>query len=393
MIIAALLALGAAHESAAETYAVRAGRVIPVSSGEIQDGVLLVRNGQIAALGAWGTVDIPAGVRVVDLSGSVIVPGIVDIHPAFAPGVANEETTEVTPDVRVAEWVNPDAPEWQRARALGITTAVVSPGTRNVIGGLSAAMKTDGTSVVRDPLSLVASMGQDPSVGNWPPRAGQPNLFARRPTTRMGVVWQFRDAFVHAPDRGDETLVRALEGELPVWITARRATDIETALNLAEEFGLRLTLVEAHEAGRLAVTIRERGVSVVLRPHVRVDTVYSDEGTRPRISAARSLLDAGVRVAICGASLTESGSGVGLIALLVRSGLTREEALRALTLTPAEIAGIGDRVGSLEPGKDADFVILDGDPSAAMTAIRTVVIRGTPQWGSLPIEGKEGGSP
>ena len=190
----------------------------------------------------------------------------------------------------------------------------------------------------------------------------------------MGVAWEFRKAFADAKEGGSGVLLRAMEGKLPLRIAASRATDIETVLKLAEEFNLTIVLEEAQEAWKVAETIAARKVPVLLRPEY--GSVDGSEGGEVRFDSLRRLSDKGVRVALLPARADDPESLLGAAMLAAKHGTKRADALRAVTLTPAEILGVSDRVGSLEPGKDGDLVVLSGDPLDPTTRVERVMIGG-----------------
>jgi imidazolonepropionase-like amidohydrolase len=203
-------------------------------------------------------------------------------------------------------------------------------------------------------------------------------FYARRPTTRMGVVWEFKKAFLDAKEREGGVLQRAMEGKLPVRVAASRATDIESLLGIAQELGLSVVLEEAQEAYKLADRLAARKIPVLLRPEFSVE---GTEGSEVRFDAFRTLLEKGVRVALLPAQADNPDSLLGAAALAVKHGARPGEALRAVTIRAAEILGVADRVGSLEAGKDADLVILSGDPLNLCSRVEKVVIGGRVVYG------------
>lgn len=385
MIRLALLLLLVATPRAAfpddDVVAYKAGKILTISGEEISPGTILVRSGKILEIGK--EVVLPEGARVVDLSAYTLMPGLV--HAGLRAD--NEETSEITPDFRVTRAVDPDSPLFQRLRKLGVTTVLVEPGNRNVIGGLGSVFKTDGADfVVREDVFLKAAMGNGPSAGNFAPRYSVPSFYSRRPTTRMGVVWEFRKAFIDARKARDEEsgglsegtkiLVRAMEKKLPVRVYASRAFDIETALRLAGEFGLDIQLEGAHEAYIHSGAIAKRKIPVVLRPEFQTGQIHLRNGGVNRLDTFARLCDAGIRVALLPGGTDPRASLLDMALFAVRCGGDRGKALRAITLTPAELIGVADRVGSLAPGKDADFLVLNGDPLDPKTGVKAVYIGG-----------------
>ncbi len=383
MHLLALLAWTLACPQGEETLLLRGGRVLVGDGREIEEGSVLVSGGKIRAVGK--DVEAPPGARVIEMRGKTVTPGLIDAGSAIG-GQRNEDGSEVTPDVRILDSVEPDGRELRRARQSGVTCLFVGPGNRNVIGGLGSVIKTSGKTraelAVRENASLKAAMGSGPSAGNFPPRGTQATFFARRPTTRMGVVWEFRNAFFDARRAGSGTLASALAGKLQVRISASRATDIEEALRLAEEFKLSIILDEAQEGWKVAALIAARKVPVLLRPTLA--PTVSGDGAEPRLDSFSFLAKAGVRVALLAAVDGDPESLLTGAALAVKHGCSRSDALRAVTLGPAEILGVADRVGSLEPGKDADLVVFSGDPLDATSRIEFVFVGGRRVGGGAP---------
>jgi imidazolonepropionase-like amidohydrolase len=373
-----------------DVTAYKAARIFTGSGAPLENGVLLVENGKITAVGAG--LKIPDGAKVVDLGGATVIPGLVDANLVlWLDGADNEEAREITPDFRVVDGLDPKARDLKRAVQTGVTTAFVGPGNRNVIGGLAAVLKTDGPSlkdmIVREEASLKATVGSGPSAGNYPPRGMPPmDFYARRPTTRMGVTWEFRKAFLAAvkyveerpamADPARDVLARALDRKLPVRIAASRAFDIESALRLADEFKLAVVFEEAEEAYRYVDILAKRKTAVALRPTFQSGRVWASDGSELRYGTFAALVNAGVPTALLTGGSGDDESLLAMAAFAVRYGATREQALRAVTLTPAEILGVADRVGSLEKGKDADFAVLTGDPLDVTSRVERVVVNG-----------------
>ena len=380
----------------------KGARVLPVSGAPIQDGVVVMAGGKVQVVGGAAT-SVPEGATVVDLRGKVVTPGLIDAAASYGARAEdlNEQGTEVTPQVKVVDSLDADDKDLARARAQGVTTIHVAPGNRNVIGGLGAVVKTFGQSieemVLRDEVSLRLTLGAEPSEGNRAIRGGAPNsIYYRQPTTRMGVIWQARKAFYDAlayrqrrtiengdgappaEDAAMEVLLRAIDKKLPVRTTARAEQDIRTALRLAEEFGFVPVLEEATEIWRVVPLVAASGTKVV---------VGSPSALRERGAGARDgaeglwctldlLAEAKVPFAIA-TGANQAAQGLREEALLaVRHGLAPELALRAITLSPAEILGVQERVGSLAAGKDADLVVWSGDPLDPTSRVERVYVGG-----------------
>lgn len=398
---------GLAETATAQVIAIRGGTVMPVSSAPIQNGTVLIRDGRIEQVGA--NVTIPAGARVIDATGRYVLPGLVDAmsYYGIAGSDLNETTAPGTPQLRAIEAYYPygsfsdgEAPGSPRSVDLlmgGVTTHYIAPADATVIGGQGAVVKAAGATfadlVMRDPAAIDITLGQRP--------AGTFQGSGRSPGTRMAVISFLREQLVKAQeyqasagsgaprDLGLEALGRMLSGEIPARVQANRTTEIREALKLADEFGFRLILDSGISADQMPADLADAGVPVVLGPisHPWIsgeEIPDRDEYVDPDERRAARLLDAGVEIAIASfsrsfGSLGPAGSGKWLLldaALAAGYGLTEAQVLEAVTLSPARILGVADRVGSLEPGKDADVVILDGPPLSVMSWVERVFVDG-----------------
>lgn len=378
------------------TVAITGGRVVPVEGEPVEGGTVLIVDGRIAAVGA--DVDVPDDAEVVDATGSWVLPGFVEAHAHLgvheeAEGWAGQDTNEMTDPngarMRALDAINPADEGFRDAIAGGVTTAVVKPGSGNPIGGQTVALKCWGRMVdemlLRQPVSVKSALGENPKRVYGDQK--------KLPSTRQGVAAVIRDAMVRAQDyraRRDraaangepfdrdptsEVLVRVLDGELPWSQHSHRADDIATAMRLAEEFGYRLILNHGTEAHLLADVIAERGIPVVIGP---LFTTRSKVELRQRHLRNPGLLArAGVRIAITtDHPVVPINFLVHQASLAVKEGLDRDEALRALTINPATIMGLDDRVGSLVPGKDGDVVVWSGDPLDVFSRALRVFVDG-----------------
>ena len=375
-------------------------RILPAGGPAIDGGVLVVAGGKIQAVGGSST-PIPAGAVVVDCTGQTITPGLVDasFRGGGNPNDQNEQSSEVTPSLRVLDSLDPEHPSFRRARSAGVTTVHLMPGTRNVIGGLGCVVKTAGTDpatmVIREDASLRVVMGSEPSQGNRAIRGGNvDSMYYRRPTTRMGVVWAARKAFYDAkealqttqgaapatPSPGLEVLTRALQGKLTVYSTARSEQDIRTALRLATEFGYQTVIEEAQDAHVVVDELAQAKVTVLLGAPSATSIAGSagGDGADPRYATIGLLARRGVPFVITTGSNLAALELVREAMFAARSGLSPAQAIDAVTILPARLLGLDARIGSLAPGKDADFVVWSHDPLDPAAQAVSVHIDGNP---------------
>ena len=389
MLALVVLPLCAARLPAQDkVVAVKAGRILTVTGEPIIDGVVIIDEGKIVDVGA--DVNIPEDATVIDASQKVVMPGLVCagvMGMGLTRGDLNEHSSEITPTFRIAEAIDPASKRLKRMTQAGITTLQVVPGPLNLIAGLGVVIKPQGNTVsemmLKEDASLWFSLGAASTAGNTTPRSGQPvNFLYRRPTTRMAVAWMIRKSLFDAqqyaneppesPDADLEILVSAMDGDIPIQMSAARSTDILMAMNLAQEYDLSITLVQCTEGHKMAAKIAERGISAILTPEFDRDS----EGTDLRWSNPAILSEAGVRIALAPHPEDEQADLLTLATFAARHGLSSKQALRAITLTPAEILGVADRVGSIDVGKDADLLVLSGDPVATTSRIERVIING-----------------
>ncbi|WP_029088207.1 amidohydrolase [Brevibacterium album] len=380
------------------------GRVLPVADAEgrraapIDAGVVVVREGRIAAVGPASEVEIPAGVEVVRCEGRVVTPGLVEAHghlgvhedgEAWSGDDTNEMTVADGSKLRALDAINPRELGFRDALRGGVTSAVVKPGSGNPIGGRTVAVKTWGRivdeMVIRENVSVKSALGENPK------RVGGEK--GRLPSVRMGVAAVLREAFVEAQnyvasraaahvegkpfarDLGKETLASVLSGDL-IWDQhCHRADDIATAVRLSEEFGYRLVVNHGTEGHFLADFLAEKGVDVIVGPLM---TSRSKVELRERtLATPAALAEAGVRIA-----LTTDHPVIPInfliheATLAVKEGLDPVVALESLTINPAAMLGLDDRVGSLAPGRDADIAVWSADPLDVHARAERVYVSG-----------------
>jgi imidazolonepropionase-like amidohydrolase len=388
--------------------AYRGARILTAAGAPIDKGVLLVHKGKILAVGAAEDTPIPEGVEVVELKDRVIVPGLVDTHshigiwarphvPAHNDG--NEGSGPVQSALRALDAIQPDDPGIRMAVAGGVTTANIMPGSANVIGGQTVYVKLRGrtidamrvhSSTVRGGLKM--ANGENPKRFNFQGRK-------MAPATRMKLAALQREQFVkareylrkwehyrQAKDKGEdaappevdlalEPLVEVLQRKRTVHFHSHRADDLMTAIRLAKEFNFELVLQHCTEGYRIVEELVREKIPVSL---TLVDSPGGKLEVAGLLEENAAILDkAGVKVAInTDDSITESRFLLRTGAIAVRGGMSEDAALRALTLHGAQMLHLDDRLGSLEKGKDADFVVLSGSPFSVYTQVLQTYIDG-----------------
>jgi imidazolonepropionase-like amidohydrolase len=349
-------------------------------------GFVVLSGGKVTAVAAQA----PAG-SVVGGADAWITPGWIDA--ASSTGVVGgdaEMTREVTPCVRPLRAYDPASRGVRAALAAGVTSLFLTPGNGNVVGGVASVAKTlpapDGaTRVVKETAALKIAFGGEPSSGNFPARGIPFSIYARRPTTRMGVLAVLRDAWILGRDAGPDAadadlaaMARAARGEIPVRAGARHVEDLRTAIRAGADLGFKPVVEGAAEGYVAAKRVAAGTAGCVVGPLVYPASGRGVDGTEPALDNAALLRAAGVPVA-----LTAAGDAALLrdqVALAVRYGLDPDDALRAVTSVAAELSGVADRVGSLAPGRDADVVVWDGDPREPATRVRAVLVDGRVAW-------------
>jgi imidazolonepropionase-like amidohydrolase len=385
---------------AGSVLAITGGRIVPITGAEIGSGTVLVTDGKITQVG--DSVTIPDGAEVVDASGSWVLPGFIDAHAHVgvseeAEGWAGQDTNEmtdpVTAQVRAIDAINPYELGFKDAIGGGVLAVNVNPGSGNPIGGQTVALKCWGRTV--DEMALRQPSGMKSALGENPKRVyGEQK---KTPSTRLGTAAVIRGAFVQAdnylrrieaeearpeaerkPVERDlklEALGKVLRREIPWRQHCHRADDIATAMRIAREFGYDLVIDHGTEAHLLADILAARDIPVIIGP---LFTSRSKVELRNRsLANPGKLARAGVTIAITtDHPVVPINFLIHQASLAVKDGLDRETALRALTINPARIAGIDDRLGSLEPGKDADLVIWSGDPLDVLSRATRAFIGG-----------------
>lgn len=337
----------------------------------------------------------------IDATGKYVLPGLIDAHCHIglwedAVGVEGEDGNEmsdpVTPHLKAIDGIYPYDRSFTEARENGVTTVVAGPGSSNVIGGQFAALKTYGRRIedmiLRDSIAMKVAFGENPKLSYGDKR--------QSPMTRMATAAILRENLMKAKqykemldeyendrenkdkpeyDAKMEALVKVITGEMPLKAHAHRADDILTAIRIAKEFGVKITIEHCTEGHLIADILVEENIPVVLGPFLTDRSKI--ELRNLNLKAPGILASKGIKLALMTDHPCVPIQYLSLCAAMaVREGMDENEALKAITINAAEITGIADRVGSLEEGKDADIVIFDGHPFEFRTKVSTTIING-----------------
>lgn len=394
--LALLCALAASAQAQERPQAYTGATLLPITGAPIQDGVLVVHRGKIVAVGARTSTRVPADAQVFDVSGKTIMPGLVDTHSHIGGGTGGDSSAPIQPDVRILDSINARDTDFKRARAGGITTVNVMPGSGLLLSGQTLYLKLrDGKTIddllIRDAQGNIAG-GIKMANGTNPLRPGSNGPF---PGTRAKSAALVREQFLKAMDyrekvrraKGDQTkmpardlameaLAEALDGRRIVHFHTHRHDDILTAIRLSKEFGFRIVLHHVSEAWKVADEIARSKAPASI---IMIDSPGGKlEAMDFSYTNGLALERAGVLVAIhTDDSITDSRFFLRSAALAVRGGMSRDKALYALTMAGALMLDLQTRVGSLEAGKDADFIILSGDPFSVYTHVLETYVEGT----------------
>ena len=376
------------------------GTVHTMEGLTIPNGYVAVSGDKITGTGPMEECPVHWEGERVDAQEGHILPGYIDAHShlgmfgdalGFEGDDGNESTDPCTPHLRAIDAINPLDRCFSEARAAGVTTVLTGPGSANPISGQFAAIKTSGrwvdAMVVKAPVAMKLALGENPK---W-----VYNERHETPVTRMATAAIIRENLYKALEYGEkleraaedeeedkpdydaklEALLPVVRGELPVHIHAHRADDIATGVRIAKEFHLKCVIVHGTEAHLIPELLEQEGVPVITGPSLGDRS--KPELANMTIESPAVLTMRGVKVAICTDHPEVPIQYLPLCAALaVKGGMTPEAALAAITINPARIAGIDDRVGSLAPGKDADIVITSGHPINLLSRVREVFIGG-----------------
>ncbi|AUS98076.1 amidohydrolase [Clostridium thermosuccinogenes] len=385
---------------------VKNGKVLTMAGISYDNGYVLIDEGKIIKVtGDYKEIEDllkdKENTEVIDAEGKYVLPGLIDAHchvgmwedaVGFEGDDGNESTDPVTPQLRAIDGVYYADRAFVEARESGVTTVVTGPGSANVIGGQFAALKTYGRRVeemiLKDPVAVKVAFGENPKTVY--------NEKRQTPITRMAIAAILRENLMKAReykkqledyendkenydkpefDIKMEVLKKVLDGEVPLKAHAHRADDILTAIRIAKEFGVKLSIEHCTEGHLITDILMEEGVSAIVGPLLTDRSKI--ELRNQSLKAPGILSKAGIPVAIMTDHPCVPVQHLCLCAALAsREGMDEEEALKAITINAAKITGIADRVGSLEPGKDADIAIFDGHPFELRTHVVTTIING-----------------
>lgn len=376
------------------------GRILTMVGEEIEDGVVHIENGKIAAVGRRDEVEVrpKPGEQMIAIKNGIIMPGIIEAHchmgiteekKGMEGDDCNETVNPITPYLRAIDAINTMDAAFDDAVRAGITTAMIGPGSSNVVGGQFALLKTKGRRVddliVKAPAAMKVAFGENPKV-NY---SGQ----GKSPSTRMAIAAMLRRELLEAQeylrkkeqaerensdfekDFTKECWIPVLRGEIPLKAHVHRVDDIFTAIRIAEEFKLRITLDHCSEGHLIAEDLARAGFPAIVGPDLASRSKI--EVQNMAFKTAGILGQAGVMTAITTDHPVSLIQSLPLcVGLAVKAGLALEEGYKAMTIYPATICEAADRLGSLEVGKDADIAIFDGNPMEVFTKTLYTIIDG-----------------
>jgi imidazolonepropionase-like amidohydrolase len=389
-----VLVLGVAATASAQErpLAFTGARIIPIVGEPIEAGTLVVQGGRILAVGPAAAVKVPAGAEVRDVAGKVIMPGLVDSHSHIGGGSGADGSAPIQPDARVLDSIDVRDASIQKAQAGGITVANVMPGSGHLISGQTLYLKLRDGRTVED--LLIPLPDGSPAGGLKMANGTNPIKGAPFPGTRAKSVALVREQFIKAQDYREkirragteadkrpprdlalEQLVDVLEGRRVVQHHSHRHDDILSVIRLAREFDFKVVLHHVSEGWKVAAEIAAAGVGtsviVIDAPGGKLEARDLDWKTPMALERAGALV--GLHT---DDSITDSRLFLRSAAIAVRAGMSRAGALAAVTLANARLLGLETRIGSLEPGKDADFIVLSGDPLSVYTLVEETWIEG-----------------
>lgn len=368
------------------------GRVIPIEGDEIDRGAVVVQNGKIIAVGPANSLAIPTGAQRVDITGKVIMPGLICTHSHVGGIGGADSSAPIQPGVRILDSINVLSSGFRRVVAGGLTTINIMPGSGHLLSGQTIYVKMRGGKTIEDLFIRDETgkamggmkMANGTNSQRKKPFPGTRGKSAALVREKYIKAQEYRDKIARANgdpekmparDIGLEALVEVLDGKRIVHHHTHRHDDIMTVLRLAKEFNFRVVLHHVSEGWKVAEEIAKAGVPCSI---IIVDSPGGKlEAVNLVFKTGAVLEKAGVKIAYHTDDwITDSRIFFRSAALGVRAGLSRAGALRSLTLSGAEMIDLGDRIGSLEVGKDADFIILNGDPLSVYAKVLETWVEG-----------------
>jgi len=415
LLVLALCLLPSAAAAQQKTFVLKGGKLLTVSHGVIENGVLVMSAGKISAVGAAGSVTIPKGAQVVDVTGMTVYPGLIDSESYLGlTEISAERDTndmielsdEIMPHMHVYDAFHAESELIPVARLNGVTNAIVAPQNQDTLPGQDAFVQLDGKSanemlLVRDIALPLNFTGEQRRNESWEKR--------KFPQTRMGLAAQLRQALLDAQDYADrwadyekkksdttarssdkddkkgpptppkhdlklEALLPYLQGKKPIVLAALEPSDLETAVGLARQFNLKFVLNHISHSQPVLDYVAALKVPVIVGP------IYEDPRNYERYDAVYKLpgelYRRGVKIAFASYDAHAVRNLPYAAGYAVAFGLPHDEALKAITLNPAEIWGVADQLGSLDVGKTANVVVADGDPLDVKSDVKRVFIDG-----------------
>jgi imidazolonepropionase-like amidohydrolase len=354
-----------------QVLAIRAGKIWTITDGVVTNGVIIINNGKIKAVGS--NLDVPEGAKVLDMSNKDVMPGMIDAHCHIGLSLdilseMDETVAAVAADMQILDAFNPDADNVKKARSSGVTTVLLAPGYKNPVGGQAAVVKLDASKT--DEWVLKRKAGVEFSLMN------QALMFDREPTSRAGLIELVKKELDEAKayQEGFNPRLKILKSvvarELPAYIWAYSVDEIASAMAIIDEYELNAVLVAAGQGDEIADMIAERNLPVIYPP-LLLSSKDKD------LKRAGKIANSGVKLAFSSLAPRTDLDDLRTSAILaVKYGLDKETALKSLTINAAEILGVADRLGSISEGKDADLVALNGDPLQLTSGIELVIING-----------------
>lgn len=364
---------GAGDGTESQTLAIRAGKIYTMTGDAITDGVILVGGGKITDVRQGK--DVPADVKLLDVSDKSVMPGLIDAHCHIGLsldifGEIDETVYPVTADMQIIDAFDPLADDVKKALGSGVTTVMLAPGDRNPIAGQTAVVKLHGQTA--EQRILKSSAGVKFSVTN------DALMWDRRPTSRAGLLELVEEQLDGAksyerggkPDLTAEVLSRVVQRRLPVYISAGTVDEIACAMTIIEKYNLNAVLVGAGRGDEIADLVAEKKIPIIYEPTV----LLSKERDLKRIAG---IADKKVRLAFGSFAPWSALSDLRTSAILaVKAGVSEETAMKALTVEAARMLGVSNRVGTIQGGKDADLAIFSGNPLQATSTLEMVIING-----------------